>query len=96
MSRRGLFKFTLYVAGDAQNSTQARANLATFCRVYLAERHQIEVVDVFRDPKRARADSIFMTPTLVRLAPAPAKRIVGNLSQTEVLLQAFGLEEMVP
>lgn len=96
MNRRGIFNFTLYVAGDAPNSAQARANLAAFCRVYLSERHEIEVVDVFRDPKRARADRIFMTPTLVRLAPAPAKRIIGILSQTEILLQAFGIEELSP
>lgn len=95
MNRRRIFKFTLYVAADAQNSTQARVNLAAFCRAHLPGRHEIEVVDVFRDPKRARADGIFMTPTLVRLTPAPMKRIVGNLSQTEVLLQAFGLDEMI-
>lgn len=95
MIAREIFKFTLYVAGDAGNSTQARANLARFCKLYLAQRHEIEMVDVLRDPKRARADCIFMTPTLVRQNSAPVKRIVGNLSQTEILLQAFGLEEIV-
>lgn len=95
MNRRKMFKFILYVAGDAQNSTQARVNLAAFCRAHLPGRHETEVVDVFRDPRRARADGIFMTPTLVKLTPTPVKRIVGNLSQDEVLLQAFGLEEAI-
>lgn len=90
-----MHKFKLYVAGDAQNSGQARANLAAFCRHYLPGRHEIEVVDVFLEPKRALADSIFMTPTLVRLEPAPIKRIVGTLSQTDILLQAMGLDESV-
>ncbi|CAN5305494.1 hypothetical protein BH11PSE11_BH11PSE11_11570 [soil metagenome] len=95
MKRAIKFMFTLYVAGDAQNSTQARVNLDAFCRKYLPARHQIEVVDVFLQPKRALADAVFMTPTLVRLGPAPVKRIVGTLSQTEVLLRALGLEEIL-
>ncbi len=92
-SRRAKFKFRLYVAGDAQNSVQAVANLKALCRAHLLERHEIEIVNVFREPKRALADGIFMTPTLVKLAPAPApRRIVGNLSQTQPVLQALGLE----
>ena len=58
----------------------------------ILDRYEIEIVDVFRDPKRALADRIFMTPTLVRLAPAPVLRIVGTLSHTLSVLQALGLE----
>jgi circadian clock protein KaiB len=93
MSLRAKFKFRLYVAGDAQNSAQAVANLTALCRVHLAGRHAIEVVNVFREPKRALADGILMTPTLVKLAPTPApRRIVGTLSQVEPVLQALGLQ----
>ena len=92
MSRRSRFKFRLYVAGGAPNSARAVANLNALCRVHLPDRHEIEVVDVFREPKRALADGILMTPTLVKLGPLPARRIVGTLSQTEPVLQALGLE----
>jgi circadian clock protein KaiB len=92
MSRRVVFKFRLYVAGDAQNSAQAVANLAALCRAHLLNRHEIDIVDVFREPKRALADGILMTPTLVKLSPSPARRIVGTLSQTQPVLQALGLE----
>lgn len=95
MSPRERFKFRLYIAGEAQNSAQAVSNLAALCRAHLVDRHEIEVVDVFREPKRALADGILMTPTLVKLAPAPApRRIVGTLSQTQPLLQALGLEAL--
>ena len=93
MSRRSLFKFQLFVAGDALNSAQAQANLASLCRDHLPDRHEIEVVDVFRDPKRALAAGILMTPTLLKLSPAPARRVVGTLSQGQPLLQALGLPE---
>lgn len=90
-----MFKFLLYVAGDALNSTQALANLAALCKTHLPDRHEIEVVDVFKDPKRALADGIFMTPTLIKLAPSPVRRIVGTLSQTQTVLLALGLESYV-
>jgi circadian clock protein KaiB len=92
MSRPATYKFRLYVAGNALNSTQARANLADICRGRLLHRHQIEVIDVFRDPKRALADGVFMTPTLVKFAPSPQRRIVGTLSPSLPVLQALGLE----
>ena len=90
-SRGRLFQFRLYVAGDAANSAQAIANLYALCRTYLPGRYKVEIVDAFRHPGRALADSIFMTPTLLKLAPAPPRRIVGTLSQIEPVLQALGL-----
>jgi circadian clock protein KaiB len=86
------YKFRLYIAGDAQNSVAAMANLRAICRKHLPDLHDIEITDVFREPKRALADGIFMTPTLLVLAPAPARRIIGTLCQTRRVLQALGLE----
>ena len=91
MSRHAVFRFQLFVAGDAPNSAHAIANLGAFCGANLKDRYEIEVVDVFREPKRALAEGIFMTPTLVVLTPPPHRRIVGTLAQTETLLRALGL-----
>ncbi len=92
MGRRAIFKFRLYVAGDAQNSSQALANLKVICKEHLPDRYDVEVVDVFREPRRALVDGIFMTPTLVKLAPSPRRQIVGTLSNAQPVLQALGLE----
>ena len=86
-----VFSFRLYVADESQNSILALNNLRALCSDYLPGRHKIEVVDVFKEPKRALADHIFMTPTLIRLAPSPLKRIVGTLSQTDSVLSALEL-----
>jgi len=94
MSRPANFKFQLYVAGDTQNSALAVANLNVFCRNHLPDRHEIEIIDVFREPKRALAGGIFMTPTLVKLMPAPVKKIVGTLNQMQTVLQSMGLESI--
>jgi circadian clock protein KaiB len=96
MSSRAVVKFQLFVAADSQNSTQARANLQALCRQYLPGRHEIEIVDVFLDPKRALAENIRMTPTLLKVSPRPARRIIGTLSQTQRVLDTLGLTAAAP
>jgi circadian clock protein KaiB len=93
MSRRVVHRFRLYVADDAPNSARALSNLTALCREHLPGRHEIDVVDVFRHPERALADEIYMTPTLLRLSPSPARKILGSLSDTLAVLQLLGLEE---
>jgi circadian clock protein KaiB len=89
MSRRSIYKFRLYVADDTMNSTQAKTNLRSLCQTHLAGRHEIEVVDVFIEPQRAILEGIRMTPTLLRLAPLPIKRIVGTLVETQRVLETL-------
>ncbi|HSM99257.1 MAG TPA: hypothetical protein VLS47_09610 [Gallionella sp.] len=44
-------------------------------------RHEIEIVDVFKEPK---------------LAPPPVRMVVGTLSRTQAALQVLGLEVAAP
>lgn len=86
------YRFELYVADHAANSTQALSNLRAICRTHLPDLHEIEVVDVFKHPARALAEKVFMTPTLVVVEPGPVRKLIGNLSDTSVVLQTLGLE----
>lgn len=85
------YAFRLYVAGDAQNAARALSNLTAFCHAHLPGRHTIEIVDVLKDPLRALAEKIYMTPTLVALAPGPMRRIVGTLEDSNAFQQALGI-----
>lgn len=96
MSKPTHFKFRLYIAGDGPNSSQAVANLDAICREHLAERHEIEVVDVLREPQRALADLVMLTPLLVKLSPVPVRKITGSLSQRDAVLQALDLPTTAP
>lgn len=91
MSRSAIFKFRLFVAGEAPNSVQAIANLAALVRTHLPDRYELEIIDVFREPKRALSEGVFLTPTLMVLAPPPVRRIIGTLSNTQTVLLALGL-----
>ncbi len=85
------FSLCMYIAGDAPNSVRALANLAELRERHLPEAHRVEIVDVTVEPHRALSDGVFMTPTLIKLAPKPTCRIVGTLSDLQPVLAALGL-----
>jgi circadian clock protein KaiB len=86
-----MYKFRLYVADDTMNSAQASFNLHALCQTHLPGRHEIEIVDVFKEPQRAILEGIRMTPTLLKMAPLPVRRIVGTLLDTQRVLDTLGL-----
>ena len=82
----GHYHLRLYVAGQTTKSLAAMANLRRVCEEHLAGRYDIEVIDLLVNPKLAAGDQILAIPTLVRRLPAPLKRIIGDLSNTEKVL----------
>jgi circadian clock protein KaiB len=76
----------LYVAGDSPNSTRAAANLRALMVELALPPEAVELVDVLRDPERGLSDGVLVTPMLVRVAPLPQRRILGNLSDRALLL----------
>lgn len=82
----GYYHLRLYVAGQTAKSMAAMANLKRVCEEHLAGRYAIEVVDLMLNPQLAAGDQILAIPTLVRRLPAPLKRIIGDLSNTEKVL----------
>jgi circadian clock protein KaiB len=81
----------LYIAGTAPNSVKAVANLQAICGRYLKDGYKLEIVDVCEDPRRALADGVLVTPSLAKVAPKPAAKVIGNLSDTRSVLAALGL-----
>lgn len=88
------YKFRLYVAGSSQNSAEALVNLHDICDRCLRHRHDIEIVDVNKEPHRALADGIRMTPSLIKLSPSPIRRIVGTLAHTRRVQRALDLPDV--
>ncbi len=80
----------LYVAGPGRNSVAAQRNLRKLCGAWPPGAVQVEIVDVFRHPKRALEDGVRVTPTLVRLAPRPKRTIIGDLSDLGAVRAALG------
>jgi circadian clock protein KaiB len=91
MKRLPHFKFRLYIAGAGPHSSLAIVNLKAICAEHLPDRHDIEVVDVLLEKRRALADGVMLTPLLVKVSPAPTVKILGTMSFADPLLEALGL-----
>jgi hypothetical protein len=71
----------LYVASWTPNSQRAEANLDAALREFTeSPGHNVEIIDVLADGKRAVTDSVIVTPTLVALGPKRRLVMVGDLS----------------
>ena len=82
----------LYVADKTPRSLLAFANLKKSCEENLAGRYRISVIDVVAQPQLAKADNIVALPTLVRRSPKPARRLIGDLSDTARLLTLLDVQ----
>jgi circadian clock protein KaiB len=81
----------LYVAGESPKSLQAFANLKELCETHMDHPYEIEIVDLLQNPRLARGDEILAIPTLVRRLPAPMRKIIGDLSDTDQVLVGLQL-----
>jgi len=90
-----VWNLRLYVAGQTARSLQAFANLKQICEEHLQGRYNIEVIDLVKQPQLAKGDQILALPTLVRKLPAPIRKIIGDLSNTERVLVGLDLRPKV-
>lgn len=83
------FRFKLYIAGQSPRSRSAVQNIQRIMDEQLADRCDLEIIDVFEHPQKAENDHILATPTLVKEGPPPIRRIIGDLSRTKDVLEAL-------
>lgn len=82
---------TLYVNGASDLSHRAIANARRLCDG-LAEPYHLSVVDVNEVVGALRESGVLAVPTLVKSWPLPVRKLVGDLSRPERVLEALGLE----
>ena len=89
---RAKYVLRLYVAGMTPKSTQAIANVKRICNEHLAGRYELEVIDIYQQPKLAKGEQIIATPTLIKKLPLPLRRLIGDMSNTERFLVGIDLK----
>jgi len=83
----------LFVTGASPNSAKAIANLKNICEQYFDSKYDLEIIDVYQQPLRAKEEQIVALPMLLKFFPLPAKKLIGDLSDTKKVLKALGLNE---
>lgn len=81
--------FKLYISGQGRFSRSARANLERLCEQNVAGRYRIEVIDLLEHPALAKEHGIVAVPTIVREAPVPIRKLLGDLSDSARALSAL-------
>ncbi len=86
------YRLTLYVAG----SGPVMERLAERIRRWLCARNiafDLDTVDVLEDVDRAMRDRVWATPTLIRSAPGPERRFIGEISATNEVMRLLQMPD---
>ncbi len=87
------YVFHLFISGQTPSSLLAIGNLDHLCKERLAERCRIKIIDILKNPSQAKTDNIVAVPTLVKKGPLPEKRVIGNLTNLDLVLFGLGLPQ---
>ena len=87
----GKYVLRLFVAGATDRSQQAVLRVRQLCEAELKDNCELEVIDIYQQPKLARENQIVATPTLIKEFPRPVRRFIGNLLNTASLFVELGL-----
>lgn len=86
------YRVRLYVAGNSPRSQGAIRTVARVCERLRADEIDLEIIDVYQQVERVRADRVFAVPMLVRVQPGPMRSMIGGLSHDENVISTLGLE----
>lgn len=81
----------LYVAGATRRSVLAERNLRSILKQSSAE-IDLEVIDVLQNPEQAVTEGLVAVPALVKTSPLPRRKVIGDLPNKNVILEAIGLK----
>ena len=89
--RDQIYILRLFVSGASVKSQQAIQDIKMICEEHLPGHYELEVVDVYQQPRLAVAAHVVATPVLVRERPLPLRRFIGRFSNSAQLLHRLGL-----
>ncbi|HEU5132452.1 MAG TPA: circadian clock KaiB family protein, partial [Pyrinomonadaceae bacterium] len=84
--KRAKYILRLYVIGSSTRSLRAVYNLKKICEENFPDDYELEVIDIYKHPELAREEQVVAVPMLVKKLPAPLRKFVGDLSNTQKIL----------
>ena len=81
----------LFVTGASLNSTRAITNIKRICEQHMPGNYSLEIIDVYQQKALAEQEQLIALPLLIKRLPLPERRLVGDLSNTEKVLNGLGL-----
>ena len=89
----GRYILRLYVAGATPQSIKAITNLKRICEEHLAQRYDLEVINIYQKPALLEGEQILATPTLIKKLPLPLRKFIGDMANTEKILLGLDIRK---
>ena len=83
------YDLRLYVTDASPKSARAIVNVRRILDEHLADRYRLEILNIAEHVALATQDQVVCVPTLLRVAPAPVRRIIGDLSDVARVLKGL-------
>lgn len=90
------YQLRLFVTGATPRTERAIANLRRICEHELSGNYELVIIDVLDRPDVAESERILATPTLIKTAPQPQRRVTGDLSDARQVMMMLGIYQGSP
>jgi circadian clock protein KaiB len=87
----GIYVLRLFITGASPNSIRAVENIKSICEEYLPDNYDLEIIDIHQQPQLAQGEDVIAVPLMIKLAPYPKRRMIGDMSDTKRVLKGLGL-----
>jgi len=91
-SKKEKYVLRLYVAGTTPRSQEAIQSITEICEENLADRCDLQIIDLYQQPVLAKGEQIVAVPTLIKKLPAPLRRLIGSMADKEKILVGLDLK----
>ena len=85
------YRFRLYVAGNDKKSRQAIQSLQKLSNLFVPGRFSAEIIDLYKNAKLAKQDSVLAVPALVKIHPPPPATFIGATDDQFAILRRLGI-----
>lgn len=82
----------LFIAGSSSISARAITNLRQICEEFLTENYTLEIIDAHQQPELVKEEDVVALPMLIKKAPNPKRRLIGDFSDREKVLRSLGIK----
>ena len=81
----------LFITGATANSTRAIANIKSICESHLKGNYELKIIDVYEEKDVAIRNQVVALPMLIKRFPLPERKLIGDMSRTERVLEALAI-----
>ena len=85
------YDLRLFVSGASPNSVRAINNLLEICETHIQGKYNLEIIDVYQQKNLAEKEQIVALPMLIKKLPLPLRKLLGDMSDKEKVLEGLGL-----